>query len=569
MVFQPVIPLNGYTGWLFLQRTQERQVEAFDASPELQREVDYFRENIKNATDVADLVTDRTLLKVALGAFGLQDEINKQALVRRVLEEGTIEQGSFANRLNNSQFKDMANEFSYGNGGFAPDDAFVDKIINQYKQSQFEVAVGEVDQDMRLSLNFQRKMGEIAARGIEQEAVTTTSTVQTQDIFGTETVEADTPGAISGGGFIGLRGQTSLTLQPGALTSSYNAGEATGYAVTVGSETVTVVARPGETQNDVANAIAEAVNALGISGLTATAVNADDPATETASISFANTSNVPLQITAQATSNSTIVGVAAAFEEGISIADTSGGAITNDGTVALGGSRTLSITEGVVATNDGLDRTLAYQVSLGGQTVTYIAGDGEDQNDIAQGITSLINDLGIAGVTASATLAADPLTGQAEITIRNNSGNLLTVAAESKTSLPELGERLEEVTTTTGGNSQSVLSEKALWFQVMGDQPLRAVFETAFGLPTEFSQIDIDQQQEIFEERSRKQFGVGFAEAYSNPENIESLIKLFTVRSQIANGPSATTPGFAALSLLQNAAGFGASAAQNLLLSNS
>ncbi|MCI5043537.1 MAG: DUF1217 domain-containing protein, partial [Aquisalinus sp.] len=166
-------------------------------------------------------------------------------------------------------------------------------------------------------------------------------------------------------------------------------------------------------------------------------------------------------------------------------------------------------------------------------------------------------------------LAADPLTDKPEITITNRSGNLLTVEADSKTSLPELGDRLEEVTSTSGGNSQSVLSERALWFQVMGDQPLRAVFETAFGLPTEFSQIDIDQQQQILEEKSRKEFGVGFAEAYSDPENIESLIKLFTVRSQIANGPSATTPGFAALSLLQSAAGFGASAAQNLLLSNS
>ncbi len=569
MVFQPVIPLNGYTGWLFLQRTQERQVEAFDASPELQREVDYFRDNIKNATDVADLVTDRTLLKVALGAFGLQDEINKQALVRRVLEEGTQEQGSFANRLNNSQFKDMANAFSYGNGGFAPDDAFVETIITQYKQSQFEVAVGEVDQDMRLSLNFQRKMGEIAARGIEQEAVTTTSTVQVQDVFGSTAVESGVAGAVSGGGLLGLRGQTSLRLEAGTLSTSYNQGEALGYSMTVGSKTVTVVARPGETQNDVASAIADAVNALGISGLIATAETVDDPTAETARISFANTSSTPLEIQATASSDSTITGVAEDFADGISLADTSGGAITGDGTIALNGSRTLSITEGVVATNDELDRTLAYQISLGGQTVTYVARDGEDQNDIAQGLTNLINDLGIAGVSATVSLAADPLTDQPEITITNRTGNLLAVEADSKTSLPELGDRLEEVTTTSGGNSQSVLSERALWFQVMGDQPLRAVFETAFGLPTEFSQIDIDQQQQILEEKSRKQFGVGFAEAYSDPENIESLIKLFTVRSQIANGPSATTPGFAALSLLQSAAGFGASAAQNLLLSNS
>ena len=37
----------------------------------------------------ADLVADRRLLKVALGAFGLEGEIDKKAFIRKVLEEGT------------------------------------------------------------------------------------------------------------------------------------------------------------------------------------------------------------------------------------------------------------------------------------------------------------------------------------------------------------------------------------------------------------------------------------------------------------------------------------------------
>ncbi len=277
MPFQPVVPLDGYIGWRFLQRTLDRQVEAFDKSPEIERDVAYFRENILSATNVEDLVTDRRLLAVALGAFGLQDESNKQALVRKVLEEGTLETTSFANRLNNSQYKDLAKAFSYGNLGFFPDAAFVDDIVAKYKQNAFEAAVGEVNGDMRLALNFERKIQDLAA--------------------------------------------------------------------------------------------------------------------------------------------------------------------------------------------------------------------------------------------------------------------------------------------DTG-------SEKTIWFKVLGDKPLRAIFEKAYNLPTEFSQLDVDKQQEIFAEKTRKLYGESAVSVFSDPKNVEDLIRQFQVRSQIANGPSALTPGFAGLAVLQASSGFGASATENLLLSN-
>ena len=74
MSFQPVIPLGGYAGWTFLQRTREAQQQAFETSPQLARDVTYFEEKIGGITSAGDLVDDRRLLRVALGAFGLDDE---------------------------------------------------------------------------------------------------------------------------------------------------------------------------------------------------------------------------------------------------------------------------------------------------------------------------------------------------------------------------------------------------------------------------------------------------------------------------------------------------------------
>ena len=89
MSFQPQIPLQGIAGWRFLERTQETQQAAFDKGPQMAREIAYFEENIGKVTSTAELMSDRRLLKVALGAFGLEQDIDKKAWIRKILDEGT------------------------------------------------------------------------------------------------------------------------------------------------------------------------------------------------------------------------------------------------------------------------------------------------------------------------------------------------------------------------------------------------------------------------------------------------------------------------------------------------
>jgi len=170
MPFAPVIPLSGLGGWRFLERTQEKQQALFNSSPDLQREVDYFKENIGNITSSAELVGDRRLLAVALGAFGLSDELNKQAFVRTVLDGGTFDPLSFANRLGNSNYLEFAKTFSFGNdGGFVPTTNRINDIADKFLSTQFEEAVGDVDNTMRLALNFKREMGELAAQDLPRD----------------------------------------------------------------------------------------------------------------------------------------------------------------------------------------------------------------------------------------------------------------------------------------------------------------------------------------------------------------------------------------------------------------
>jgi len=167
MSFAPTIPLGGIAGWRFLERTAERQQAAFEKSPEVARDVAYFEEKIGSVTTAAELVGDRRLLKVALGAFGMEGEIDKKAFIRRVLEEGTNDPGDLAVRLTDPAWRKLSDAFGFaaaggprtGTAGFAA------TITAAYRTRAFEAAVGETNNDMRLAMNFRREIAALAASG--------------------------------------------------------------------------------------------------------------------------------------------------------------------------------------------------------------------------------------------------------------------------------------------------------------------------------------------------------------------------------------------------------------------
>lgn len=166
MSFQPVVPLGGFAGWSVLQRTMDRQREVFDASPQRQRLTDYFTEKIGAVTTPEQLVNDRRLLTVALGAFGLDADIDAKAFIAKVLEGGTSDPRALANRLADKRYSAMAEAFGWGEGTLPATGrtGFARQIVDAYLERQFEIGVGESDNDLRLALALQRDLAEIAGK---------------------------------------------------------------------------------------------------------------------------------------------------------------------------------------------------------------------------------------------------------------------------------------------------------------------------------------------------------------------------------------------------------------------
>lgn len=162
MTITPVVPFSGYAGWRYLQRTLDDQQSRVASSTVNKREEAYFRANIGNVTSAEDLVADRRLLKVALGAFGLDSDLPNRAFIRKVLEGGTAS-GSLAAKMTNKSYAAMAKAFAFDTVPATLTSGFADTILPAYQERQFEIAVGEQNNDLRLAMNAQRELAALAA----------------------------------------------------------------------------------------------------------------------------------------------------------------------------------------------------------------------------------------------------------------------------------------------------------------------------------------------------------------------------------------------------------------------
>jgi hypothetical protein len=165
MSFAPVIPFSGYSGWKFLEKTGAKQQAVFAQSAQMKRDEAYFRDKIGEIKSAEDLVKDRRLLSVALGAFGLEGDLGNKAYIQKVLKEGTLKPEAFASKLANKQYAALSATFGFDLS--VPRNqvsGFADKIIGAWKTRSFEAAVGVQNNDMRLAMNARRELAALAGK---------------------------------------------------------------------------------------------------------------------------------------------------------------------------------------------------------------------------------------------------------------------------------------------------------------------------------------------------------------------------------------------------------------------
>ena len=170
MSFQPVVPLGGFVGWKFLQRTLDDQRAAHADAPSQKRATEHFRDRIGSIRTAEQLVGDRQLLSVALGAFGLDEDLPNKAFIEKVLTDGTARPEALANRLVEKRHRALSDAFGFAGPGLPRTglSGFADRIVAAYEARQFEIDVGTQDPDLRIALALDRDLGEITAGGLSE-----------------------------------------------------------------------------------------------------------------------------------------------------------------------------------------------------------------------------------------------------------------------------------------------------------------------------------------------------------------------------------------------------------------
>lgn len=173
MISVPVsVPFGGIAGYALLQRRMDDNLALVARSPQVTRDLQYFRENISKADSPEALMGDFRLASVVLTAYGLGSEVGKKAFIERIMAYGTDNPDSLANRLRDPRFQALAKGVGFGNigGSRMLFNAFRSEIEEGYLRQTLEEAVGASDNNLRLALNFERRIGSIANGGAVENA---------------------------------------------------------------------------------------------------------------------------------------------------------------------------------------------------------------------------------------------------------------------------------------------------------------------------------------------------------------------------------------------------------------
>lgn len=171
MVFQPAIPLSGYGGWKFLQNTYSTQLQTYSDAPQIQNDREYLLEKLSQPMAVEDFLDDRRLMRITMTAYDLVGEEWKRGFVDKVLEEVNDPESTFLARLNNPEYTAFAEGLRPVNGNINLSEEALTQIADDFETISFRVAVGDVDETMRLSLNYQSKIVDLVGVDSSDDAI--------------------------------------------------------------------------------------------------------------------------------------------------------------------------------------------------------------------------------------------------------------------------------------------------------------------------------------------------------------------------------------------------------------
>ncbi len=140
-------------------RNLPKSLERAAAVPQTANESAYYLANIGKIKSIDDFLSNDRIFRYAMKAFGLEEMTYAKGLIRKVLTEGVDTASSFANKLTDPRYKELATTFNFARYGSATTsfDRTQKPMTERYVRQVFEEQQGSQNENVRLALYFERK----------------------------------------------------------------------------------------------------------------------------------------------------------------------------------------------------------------------------------------------------------------------------------------------------------------------------------------------------------------------------------------------------------------------------
>lgn len=106
--------VSTYLNYNLVSRDLQKSMIKISQQADVSKDSAYYKANIGKVTSVDDLLNDHRLYTYAMKAYGLEDMAYAKAFIRKVLESNLSDTNSFANKLSDKRYRELAAAFPFG-----------------------------------------------------------------------------------------------------------------------------------------------------------------------------------------------------------------------------------------------------------------------------------------------------------------------------------------------------------------------------------------------------------------------------------------------------------------------
>ena len=130
--------ISSYQTYNFYTKDINETLARATADPVVNRDAKYYRDTIGSITTVDEFLADDRIYAYAMKAYGLEEMAYAKAFIRKVLESDLTDTDSFANRLSDVKYKQLAAAYDFGStvtSEIVQTTGQIETLIDVYEQS--------------------------------------------------------------------------------------------------------------------------------------------------------------------------------------------------------------------------------------------------------------------------------------------------------------------------------------------------------------------------------------------------------------------------------------------------